>query len=80
MPKRKVGENKLARPIVVESSNLLEFALVPVRDTIIFPHLMSPLIVGREPSIRAVEAAMAKDQRIVVFLQRDPDTQDPKPE
>ncbi len=78
MPKKKSGENKPA-PVVEDISNLPVFALVPVRDTIIFPHLMSPLIVGRESSIRAVEAAMANNQRVVVFLQRDPEIQDPKP-
>ena len=78
MPKKKSGENKPA-PVVEDISNLPVFALVPVRDTIIFPHLMSPLIVGRESSIRAVEAAMANNQRVVVFLQRDSEIQDPKP-
>jgi ATP-dependent Lon protease len=80
MSKKKNGESPSARSIVEKSPNLLEVALVPVRDTIIFPHLMSPLVVGREHSIRAIEAAMASNQRIVVFLQRDPETQDPKPE
>ena len=80
MPKKKNGESSLARPIAAAPANLAEFPLVPVRDTIIYPHLMSPLIVGREQSIRAVEAAMAHDQRIVVFLQRDAEVQDPKPE
>ncbi len=59
------------------SSQLPELPLVPVRDTVLYPHLMSPLTVGRERSIRAIEAAMAKDQSIVIFLQRDPETQDP---
>lgn len=54
-----------------------ELALVPVRDTVIFPHLMSPLIVGRERSVRAIETANANNQRLAVFLQRDPETQDP---
>jgi len=66
MPKRKNSESKPAHPSNVDTANLPEFALVPVRDTIIFPHLMSPLIVGRDQSIRAVEAAMADNQRIVV--------------
>ncbi len=58
-------------------SQLPEFPLVPVRDTVLYPRLMSPLIVGRERSIRAIEAAMAKNQSIVVFLQRDAETQEP---
>ncbi len=59
------------------SSKLPELPLVPVRDTVLYPRLMSPLTVGRERSIRAIETAMAKNQSIVVFLQRDPETQDP---
>src|SRR5574341_240855 len=58
-------------------SRLPELPLVPVRDTVLYPRLMSPLTVGRERSIRAIEAAMAKNQFIVVFLQRDPETQEP---
>jgi ATP-dependent Lon protease len=78
MPKKN-GEKArgLTRTAVEELLNLPELPLVPVRDTVIFPHLMSPLTVGRDRSIRAVEAAMAADQRIVVFTQRDPEVADP---
>jgi len=54
-----------------------EHALVPVRDLVIFPHLMSPLAVGRDRSVRAIEAALAENKPIVVFLQRDQETQEP---
>lgn len=77
MPKKKNGELNLARTAVEELLNLPELPLVPVRDTVIFPHLMSPLMVGRERSIRAIEAAMATNQHVVVFTQRDPQIQDP---
>ncbi len=80
MSKKKNGESVPARAAIDKPSNLPELALVAVRDTIIYPHLMSPLIVGREQSIRAVEAAIATNQRIVVFLQRNSEQQDPKPE
>ncbi|MGE5264909.1 MAG: endopeptidase La [Acidobacteriota bacterium] len=79
MPK-KDGARKSTRTAVEEILNLPELPLVPVRDTVIFPHLMSPVMVGRDRSIRAIEAAMAADQRIVVFTQRDPEIADPKPE
>jgi ATP-dependent Lon protease len=77
MPRKKNGENKI---IPLDVTKMPELALVPLRDTVIFPHLMAPLTLGRETSIRAVEAAMAHDQRIAVFLQHDPELQDPKPE
>ncbi len=76
MPKKN-GEKKLVRSAVEELLNLPELPLVPVRDTVLFPHIMNPLVVGRDRSIRAVEAAMAGNQRIVVFTQRDPEVADP---
>ena len=54
-----------------------EIPLLPARDTVIFPHMIAPLFVGRERSIRAVETAMARDQRVVVFAQRDEEVQRP---
>ena len=56
---------------------ILELPLLPTRDTVIFPHMVAPLFVGRERSIRAVETAMARDQRMAVFAQRDEDVQGP---
>ncbi len=76
MPKKN-GEKKLVRSAVEELLNLPELPLVPVRDTVLFPHIMNPLVVGRDRSIRAVESAMASNQHIVVFTQRDPEVADP---
>ena len=53
-----------------------DFPLLPLRDTVVFPHMMAPLTVGRDRSIKAVEAAMAGDHRIVVVAQRDPEVQE----
>jgi ATP-dependent Lon protease len=72
---RKNGEKK-SNP-ATEILNLPEYALVPVRDTVIFPHLMNPLIVGRDRSVRAIETANANNEHVVVFLQRDPEIPDP---
>jgi len=56
-----------------------EFPIVPLRDTVIFPHMVAPLFVGRDRSIRAIEAALeSSDARIVVVTQRDEDTEDPE--
>ncbi|MBI3941836.1 MAG: LON peptidase substrate-binding domain-containing protein, partial [Chloroflexi bacterium] len=57
-----------------------EYPLLPVRDTVLFPHMVTPLFVGRERSVSAVEAAMAEDLPLVVVSQRDPEVQDPEPE
>jgi len=58
-----------------EGSN--EFPLLPLRDTVVFPGIVTPLIVGRDRSVRAVEAAIEGDNLIVVATQRVAEVQDP---
>src|SRR3984957_17783725 len=53
--------------------------LLPLRDLIIFPHMMMPLFVGREKSINALEEAMGKQTDIVLAAQRDAKTNNPEP-
>lgn len=53
--------------------------LLPLRDLIIFPHMMMPLFVGREKSISALEEAMSKQTDIVLAAQRDAKTNNPDP-
>ena len=53
--------------------------LLPLRDLIIFPHMMMPLFVGREKSINALEEAMSKQSDIVLAAQRDAKTNNPEP-
>jgi ATP-dependent Lon protease len=74
---KKNGEKKPNKPGVDGLLTLFEYPLVPVRDMVLFPHLMSPLAVGRDRSVRAIEAALADNKPVVVFLQRDPEIQDP---
>jgi ATP-dependent Lon protease len=52
--------------------------LLPVRDVVIFSDMLLPLFVGREKSVRAVEAALSKDRFLVVATQKDPAVEDPK--
>lgn len=56
-----------------------ELPLLPLRDLIIFPHMMMPLFVGREKSINALEDAMSKQTDIVLAAQRDAKTNNPEP-
>ena len=58
----------------------LELPLLPLRDLIIFPHMMMPLFVGREKSINALEEAMAKQIDIVLAAQKDAKTNNPNPD
>ena len=60
-----------------EGSPSGDYPLLPLRDTVVFPHMMTPLVVGRDRSLKAVEEAMSEDHRIVVVAQRDPEVQDP---
>ncbi len=53
--------------------------LLPLRDLIIFPHMMMPLFVGREKSISALEEAMSKQIDIVLAAQKDAKTNTPEP-
>ncbi len=54
--------------------------VLPLRDVVVFPHMVIPLFVGREKSIRALEQAMEADKRIVLVAQRSAETDDPAAE
>lgn len=55
-----------------------QLPLLPLRDLIIFPHMMMPLFVGREKSINALEDAMSKQTDIVLAAQKDAKTNNPE--
>ena len=57
-----------------------ELPLLPVRDVVIFPYMILPLFVGREKSIAAVDAALARDRLIFLAAQKDLGEEDPAPE
>ncbi len=54
--------------------------IVPLRDVVVFPHMMIPFVVGRPSSTRALEYALATDKRIFLAAQRDAANDDPKPQ
>ncbi|MDP2727172.1 MAG: LON peptidase substrate-binding domain-containing protein, partial [Dehalococcoidia bacterium] len=58
----------------------VELPILAVRDTVLFPHMVAPLFVARERSVKALDEAMARDRTIVVIAQRDPTIQDIGPE
>jgi ATP-dependent Lon protease len=60
-------------------SQSTQLPMLPLRDLIIFPHMMMPLFVGREKSINALEEAMSKQTDIVLAAQRDAKTNNPEP-
>ena len=56
------------------------FPLLPLRGTLVFPHMVTPLEVGRERSIEAIEQAMLKDRRIVLAAQHQAAVEEPQPD
>src|SRR6478672_10155576 len=63
----------------MSAANTTQLPMLPLRDLIIFPHMMMPLFVGREKSINALEEAMSKQSDIVLAAQRDAKTNNPEP-
>jgi ATP-dependent Lon protease len=54
--------------------------IVPLRDVVVFPHMMMPFVIGRPSSTRALEHALLKDKRIFLAAQHDASNDDPKPD
>src|SRR6476646_4884155 len=53
--------------------------IVPLRDVVVFPHMMMPFVIGRPSSTRALEHALVKDKRIFLAAQHDAAIDDPQP-
>ena len=53
--------------------------IVPLRDVVVFPHMMMPFVIGRPSSTRALEHALVKDKRIFLAAQQDAAADDPQP-
>src|SRR5690606_14930484 len=76
---------RAARPVVSWNpamtdrprSDSLELPVLPLRDVVVFPHMVIPLFVGRDKSIRALDIAMEGDKRILLVAQRSAETDDP---
>ena len=58
---------------------LLTLPLLPLRDMVLFPHMVAPLFIGREKSVQAIEKAMAGSQEIFLAAQKDAKKDEPKP-
>jgi len=54
--------------------------MMPIREVVIFPHMMTPFLVGRESSVRAIEEALAGDKKIFLATQHDASVDDPRPD
>ncbi|GAA4085753.1 endopeptidase La [Zhongshania borealis] len=62
---------------MADKREIQELPLLPLRDVVVYPHMVIPLFVGRDKSIRALELAMASNKEIVLAAQRNPDLDEP---
>src|SRR5689334_4245570 len=63
-----------------EKSDSRRLPMMPIRDVVIFPHMMTPVVVGRESSVRALEEALAGDRKIFLATQHDASVDEPRPD
>lgn len=54
-----------------------EYAVLPLRDIVVFPHMIVPLFVGREKSVKALEHVMNENKKILLVTQKSPSEDDP---
>jgi ATP-dependent Lon protease len=63
-----------------DKSDTRRLPMMPIRNVVIFPHMMTPFLVGRESSVRALEEALAGDKKIFLATQHDADVDEPRPD
>ena len=56
------------------------YPLLPLRDVVVYPHMVVPLFVGREKSILALETAMENNKQVVLVAQKNPAEDNPQAE
>ena len=61
----------------MSESQVISLPVLPLRDIVVFPHMIVPLFVGREKSIKALEAVMAEDKQIILVTQTKADLEEP---
>ncbi len=62
-----------------DAEGLIEAVVLPMRDLVVFPRMVSPIFVGREASLLAIQEAQAKNQTVIGLVQKDPEIEGPKP-
>jgi ATP-dependent Lon protease len=65
---------------MLETPRVEVFPVLPLRDIVVFPHMIVPLFVGREKSVRALEDVMKDDKQILLVAQKNASQDDPTPE
>jgi ATP-dependent Lon protease len=70
-PRKKALKADLTRDIKEDLNGNITLPLIPLRDVVIYPHMVIPLFVGRAESIKALEFAMTKDKQVVLVAQKN---------
>ncbi|MGA3104483.1 MAG: endopeptidase La [Terriglobales bacterium] len=68
----------MSNPSSKEKFESKKLPMMPIRDVVIFPYMMTPFVVGRESSVRALEEALASDKKIFLATQHDASIDEPK--
>jgi ATP-dependent Lon protease len=63
-----------------DGDGLIECPVLPLRDLVVFPHMVSPVFLSTEIAMQAVEDAQMNDQTVIALTQRDPDVDEPGPD
>ncbi len=65
---------------IPDEDGLIECPVLPLRDLVVFPHMVSPIFLSQEGALMAVEEAQMNDQTVIALTQRDPDLDDAGPD
>jgi len=76
---RRTEELYSVQDAMSDEGEVIECPAIPLRDLVIFPRMVSPIFVGRERSLLAIENTQLEDQTMIALLQTDPDQDDPGP-
>ncbi|MDQ5884012.1 MAG: ATP-dependent Lon protease [Pseudomonadota bacterium] len=72
------GENqKRSYKLTTDENKALELPILPLRDVVVYPHMVIPLFVGRPKSVKALEAAMLENKKIFLVAQKESAKDDP---
>ena len=78
--KHAVAPRNQTKGTMTELSRATQFPVLPLRDIVVFPHMIVPLFVGRDKSVRALEDVMQDDKQILLVAQKNAGQDDPTPE
>ena len=67
----------MPKPNASPNGDVRKLPMMPIRDMVIFPHMMTPFVVGRESSVRALEEALTGDRKIFLATQHDASIDEP---